>query len=221
MKLQFQFGAVLAALLMVGLLCWPASAQNFRLVAQTAAQQRRQARQLRREQLMQPKAPNAVRPGINPGNPQGAGNLNNLPPKAVERLQEMPPAQQEKFLQNNQRFQTLPPDQQARIRQSLQAWNRLTPSQQQDLRDRQQVWEQLTPAQKQEVQQNLVPRWQQLPPPRRQAIMQRLHALRDLSETDRQAKLNDPAFVQGLNPEDREMLTQLAHLHVGMAPDVP
>ena len=45
--------------------------------------------------------------------------------------------------------------------------------------------------------------------------------LRDLSEADRDAKLNDPAFVEGLSPEDREMLVQLAHLHVGMAPDPP
>ena len=75
------------------------------------------------------------------------GRLNNLPPKAIERLQDMPPDKQEQFLQNNQRFQNLPPDQQAQIRQRLQAWNRLTPAQQQDLRERQQVWEQMTPAQ--------------------------------------------------------------------------
>jgi hypothetical protein len=48
-----------------------------------------------------------------------------------------------------------------------------------------------------------------------------LHSLRNMTESARQAKLNDPAFVEGLNPEDREMLGQLAHLHVGMAPDSP
>jgi hypothetical protein len=31
--------------------------------------------------------------------------------------------------------------------------------------------------------------------------------------------LNDPGFTSGLTPEDRETLGQLAHLHVGMAPD--
>jgi hypothetical protein len=40
-----------------------------------------------------------------------------------------------------------------------------------------------------------------------------------LSESDRQARLNDPSFLGGLGLEDREMLGQLAHLHVGMAPD--
>jgi hypothetical protein len=79
----------------------------------------------------------------------------------------------------------------------------------------------MTPEQQRYVRQSLLPRWQQLPPLRRQALLQRLHSLRNMSEEDRQTKLNDPAFVQGLNPEDREMLGQLAHLHVGMAPDPP
>ena len=188
------------------------------MIAQTAAQQRREERRMRRQQLLQPKPLNPVGPGANPGN-ANVRNPNNLPPKAIERLQALPPDKQEKFLQNNQRFQNLPPQQQAQIRQRLEAWNRLTPAQQQDLRDRQQVWEQMTPTQQREVRQTLLPHWQQLAPPRRQAILQRLHSLRDLDETDRQAKLNDPAFVEGLNPEDREMLGQLAHLHVGMAPD--
>jgi Protein of unknown function (DUF3106) len=149
------------------------------------------------------------------------GNPNKVPSKAIERLQDMPPARQEQFLRNNQRFLSLPPEQQAQIRQRLQAWNRLTPGQQHALRDRQSVWEQMTPEQERNVRQSPLPRWEQMPPARLQAILQRLHSLRNMSETDRQARLNDPAFVEGLNPEDREMLGQLAHLHVGMAPDSP
>jgi len=130
-----------------------------------------------------------------------AGKANNLPPKAFERLEDMPPDRQEKFFQNNERFRNLPPDQQARIRQRLEAWNKLTPAQQQAFRERQRVWEQMTPDQRRQVQQTLLPRWRQLPPFRRQAIMQRLHQLRDLSEPERQSKLNDPSFVEGLNFE--------------------
>lgn len=161
---------------------------------------------------VRPRLPNALPP---------RGDPNKLPPQAIERLQDMPPQRQEQFLRNNQRFLSLPPEQQAQIRQRLEAWNRLTPDQRQALRDRQRVWEQMTPEQQRNVRQSLLPRWQQLPPPRRQGILQRLHSLRNMSEADRQAKLNDPAFVEGLNPEDREMLRQLAHLHVGMAPDPP
>src|ERR1700722_2660794 len=103
MKLRFHFAAVVTALLAAGLVCSPAFGQAFREIAQTAAQQRRAQRQLKRQQqLLKPNAPNAMRPG---------GTMNNLPPRAIERLQDMPPDRQEKFLQNNQRFQNLPPEQ--------------------------------------------------------------------------------------------------------------
>jgi uncharacterized protein DUF3106 len=208
MKLRFQLVAVLATWLAAGLLCGSAYGQRANAAPQ---QEGAPPRPLPRQQV-RPRIQNALPP---------RGNPNNLPPKAIERLQDMPPARQEQFLRNNQRFLSLPPQQQAQIRQRLEAWNRLTPAQQQALRDRQQVWEQMTPEQQRNVRQSLLPRWQQMPPARRQAILQRLHSLRDLSETERQAKLNDPAFTEGLNPEDREMLGQLAHLHVGMAPDSP
>src|ERR1700674_2509596 len=112
MKLRFQFGAVLAACLMAGSAYSPAFGQTFRGIAQTAAaQQRRAQRQLKRGQALKPTPLNPVRPGVNPGNPQGPRNPNNLAPQAIERLQDMPPDRQEKFLQNNQRFQNLAPDQ--------------------------------------------------------------------------------------------------------------
>jgi hypothetical protein len=206
MKLRFQLAPILAAVLTAGLMCSPAFGQKFKSAAQQEGQQRRAPQRPGR-----PNLPNALPPA----------SANNLPPKAIERLQELPPEQQEQFLRNNQRFNSLAPEQQAQIRQRLQAWNRLTPEQKQALRDRQRIWEQMTPEQRRYVQQSLFPRWKQLPPERRQAILQRLHSLRNMSEADRQAKLNDPAFVEGLNPEDREMLGQLAHLHVGMAPDSP
>jgi hypothetical protein len=208
MRLRLQFGTFLAAWMAAGFLCGPALAQKHA----SAPQQEETKPAPPPRPRVRPRLPNALPP---------AGNANNLPPKAIEKLQDLPPERQEKFLQNNERFQNLPPDQQAQIRQRLQAWNRLTPDQQQALRDRQHVWEQMTPEQRQYVRQSLLPRWQGLPGPRRQALLQRLHSLRNMSEADRQAKLSDPAFTEGLNPEDREMLGQLAHLHVGMAPDPP
>lgn len=209
MKRRFQFGFVLTAWMAAGLFCGSAYAQRSNAAAQQEGKPERPAPP--RAQV-RPRLRNAIPP---------AANVNKLPPKAIERLQDMPPQRQEQFLRNNQRYLSLPPEQQAQIRQRLEAWNRLTPDQQQALRDRQSVWEQMTPEQQRDVRQSLLPRWQQMPPARRQALLQRLHSLRNMTETERQAKLNDPAFVEGLNPEDREMLGQLAHLHVGMAPDPP
>jgi len=209
MKLRFQFGAVLTACLAVGFAGSSAAhAQRYSSAAQKEGTPPRPAAR----PPVRPKLPNALPP---------RGNPNNLPPKAIERVQDLPPEKQEQFLRNNERFNSLPPQQQAQIRQRLEAWNRLTPDQQQALRDRQRIWEQMTPDQRSYVQQSLFPRWKQLPGPRRQAILQRLHSLRSMSEADRQAKLNNPAFTEGLTSEDREMLGQLAHLHVGMAPDTP
>jgi Protein of unknown function (DUF3106) len=208
MKRRFQFAFFLTAWLAAGLLCGTASAQRSNAAAQQEGKPEPPSPRVR----LRPRLPNAIPP---------APNVNKLPPKAIERLQDMTPERQEQFFRNNQRFQNLPPEQQAQIRQRLEAWNRLTPEQQQALRDRQRVWEQMTPEQQRNVRQSLLPRWQQMPPPRRQAILQRLHSLRNMTEAERQAKLSDPAFVEGLNPEDREMLGQLAHLHVGMAPDSP
>jgi hypothetical protein len=208
MKRRFQFGFVLAAWLMAGLLCGTAHAQRSNAAAPQEGEPERPVPRLR----LRPRLRNAIPP---------APNANRLPPKAIERLQDMTPQRQEQFFRNNQRFQNLPPQQQAQIRQRLDAWNRLTPEQQQALRDRQSVWEQMTPEQQRNVRQSLLPRWQQMPPMRRQAILQRLHSLRNMDEAERQTKLNDPAFTDGLNPDDREMLGQLAHLHVGMAPDAP
>jgi predicted Fe-S protein YdhL (DUF1289 family) len=202
MRRRSQFGTLLSAFLTVGLLCSPVFGQKLHKIGQAEAPPPR-------AQFPQPRGPNG-------GNP---GKATSLPPKVFERLEDMPPDRQEKFFQNNERFRNLPPDQQARIRQRLQAWNKLTPGQQQAFRERQRVWEQMTPDQRRQVQQTLLPRWRQLPPFRRQAIMQRLHQLRDLSEPERESKLNDPSFVEGLNFEDREMLSQLAHLRVGMAPE--
>lgn len=208
MKLRYQLVNVAAIWLAAALLCGSAYAQRTNAAPQQEAEP---PRPVPRQQV-RPRLQNALPP---------AGNANNLPPKAIERLQDLPPGRQEQFMRNNQRFLSLPPEQQAIIRQHLEAWNRLTSGQQQELRDRQHIWEMMTLAQKRYVNQVLLPRWSQLAVERRQAILQRLHTLRNLTEPDRQAKLNDPSFTEGLNPEDREMLGQLAHLHVGMAPDSP
>src|SRR5713101_5250533 len=79
----------------------------------------------------------------------------------------------------------------------------------------------MSPEQQRHVREDLLPKWQQLPPERRQAILRRLSALRNLSESERVAKLNDSAFLQGLNPEDRGTLRELAGLRVGTPPEPP
>jgi len=170
-----------------------------------------------------PVAPKNAAPannGSKPVNPAANPRAAGLPPAWLERLQDMPPADQERFLNNNARFREMTPEQQARIRQNLQQWNQLSPQQRQEMRNRQKVWASLTPQEREYVRDTILPRWQNLLPERKALVSQRLRQLQGLDDAQRQAKLNDPAFVEGLNPDEQEMLRSLSRLRVG-AGDAP
>ena len=79
----------------------------------------------------------------------------------------------------------------------------------------------MTPEQQRYVREELLPKWQQLPQDRRQVIMGKLRALRGLSDSERAAKLNEPNFLQGLNPDERVMLRELGNLRAGSPPEPP
>ncbi len=140
------------------------------------------------------------------------GQASDLPRRWLEQLQRLDPAEQERFLKNNQRFKSLAPEQQDLIRNRLQAWNALPAEQRQELLERQQIWEQLPPEQRQQVRDSLLPRWQSLAPARRQVILGKLRELRELDATQRNDKLNDEGFLENLNPDERQMLRDLAGL---------
>jgi Protein of unknown function (DUF3106) len=145
------------------------------------------------------------------GQPNVRG-MAGLPPKWVERLQDLPPDQQQRFLQNNEQFQHLPAQRQEQIRRNLERWNKLTPEQKQQARAAEQAFERMTPQQRQYVQNVLLPKWQVMPQERRQVINQHLKMLGNMSPSTQQAALNDPKFVQGLSPDERAMLRELNSL---------
>jgi len=66
----------------------------------------------------------------------------------------------------------------------------------------------------------LAPKWKELPANRQRAIQQRLGVLQNMPESARNQHLNDPNFTRGMSEEDKAMLRDLSHLHVG-APDPP
>ncbi len=171
-----------------------------------------------------------ARPGENDRRPMPGENSardfrNNVPPNSqhpmVDRLGQMSPQERERFFQNDERFHNLPPQEQAQIRQRFQNWDRITPQQRQDMREREQVWQRMTPDQRQHVRNDVMPKWQQLPPDRRQAIQQRLRVLQNMPERARNQRLDDPNFTRGMSEEDKAMLRDLSHLHVGGPPDAP
>jgi hypothetical protein len=141
--------------------------------------------------------------------------LLDLPPRWTERLQNMTPAQQDKFLNNNARFRNLPAEQQAQIRQRLQTLNKLPPEERRAVIERERVWQQMTPEQQRHVRDTLLPTWRNLAPARRQILLRRLHDLRGLDDAQRAAKLNDDNFTAGLSADERQMLRDLSALRVG------
>ena len=163
--------------------------------------------------------PRAALPRASMTRPPSAldGRIADLPPQWIEQLQEMGPAEQERFLSNNARFRSLPVQRQAQIRRRLRTWNGLTFERQQALLERQQIWEQLPPAQRRQVRESLLPRWQTLPAVRRQAILAKLRELRGLDGALRKSKLNDESFLENLNADERQMLRELSNLGVGEA----
>jgi hypothetical protein len=140
-----------------------------------------------------------------------------MPQKWMTKLQQMSPAEQERFLDNNRRFQNLPAWRQEEIRARLKQWNSLTPEQKQTLIRRAQILERMSPAERREIRQVILPEWRQLPPDRRQVLKRKLLELRGLNDAEREKRLNDPAFEQGLSPQEQDLLEKLSKLKVGPA----
>lgn len=182
--------------LLMGLVAEPACAQNGRRVP--VLQQRNEAK---RE--------------ANPNGQKGKPNaraMEGLPSKWNERLRDMPPEEQQRFMQNNEQFQHLPPERQDQIRRNLQRWNNLSPEQKQRARQAEAALERMTPEQRQYVRNTLLPKWQAMPVERRQVLNRHLAMLRNMNPATQQAALNDPRFMEGLSPDEQSMLRDLNSL---------
>jgi hypothetical protein len=143
-----------------------------------------------------------------PGNEQARGNASRAqvaapPPNVQDRLRNMTPQDRQRLTQNEQRLR------------------QLSPAQQQEMRDRARVWQQMTPEQRDHIRNDVLPKWKQMPPDRQKAIQQRLGVLRNMPESARNRHLDDPSFTRGMSDEDRQMLRDLSHQHVGGPPEPP
>jgi hypothetical protein len=119
-----------------------------------------------------------------------------------ERLRNISPQERSRLAENQRKFNQLPPQKQQDMKRAAENWQRLTPDQQSHLRN------------------DVLPKWQQLPSDRQRAIQNRLGVLRNMPESARNRHLDDPNFTRGMSEDDRQMLRDLSHEHVG-APDRP
>jgi hypothetical protein len=139
----------------------------------------------------------------------------------IQKMRQLPPAQRERFFQNSPAFQRMPPEQQNKIRQRFNRRDHMTQQQKIDQTEKEAVWAKMTPEQREHIKSDVFPRYQQLPPERQKAINRRLEILKNMPESARNQRLSDPKFTEGMNDEDKAMLHDLSHMHVGGPPDPP
>jgi hypothetical protein len=214
MKRIRKFGYAFASLLVVCSLSLPAVAQKEKSGSTPPPAQNNKNTQ-NNNSHNQTSGPNSNNKAVN------EERKANLPPKFVENMEDMSPEQQERFMKNNERFKNMSPQQQAQIRQRMQHWNSLTPQQRIQSRQREQILASMTPGEQKYVRQQIYPQWNAMPRARRVVMVQHLHQLDGLSDSEREAKLNDPAFSQGLNPDEKVMLPYLSRLRIGTTPEPP
>lgn len=221
MKRLSQFASLVSTLFVVCLFCLPVSAQKGARKPSPPPENNKSATNNSNSPYNTNN--NSAAQQNNKGNKQPGNGRQafNVPPKFVEHLQDMSPEQQERFMANNERFRNMTPQRQAQIRRNLQHWNSLTPEQRIMLRQRQAAMAQMTPQELQYVNQQLKPLWQNMAPARRLVVLRHVRQLDGLTDSERDAKLRDPAFAQGLTPEEQEMIPFLHRLRVGTAPEPP
>jgi Protein of unknown function (DUF3106) len=148
------------------------------------------------------------------------------PPSAAQRHggdwlrthRDLPPAEQQKALQNDPQFRKLPPQQQQRLVNRLNNFNSLSPQAQQQRLNRIETWEHLTPQQKSQARQ-LASQWQQLPAQRKQVMKTAIGDLRAMPPDQRERVLESDRFRGMFSDQERNMLRETTKLP--LAPAVP
>jgi uncharacterized protein DUF3106 len=236
MKRRIQFRKWLLAAAGIALLALPSAGQKHenRPPQQPRQQQPKPPRQERRQQQQanrkgQNNRPNNDRPRNAAPNresqnrqPESMGMIGgNRPPNArgesgQPNLNPNRPPNANNSQAKPKRFQDLSPKE----KQNYEKFNRLPPQRQQEIRDNARAWGKLTGEQQNHIKNEVFPKWQQMSPQRQRAIRQRLGVLQNMPESARNQHLNDPNFTRGMSDEDKAMLRDLSHMHVG-APDPP
>ena len=139
----------------------------------------------------------------------------------VDQMRSLTPQQRDQVLQNSRAFQNLSPDKQSKIRQQFNQWDKMTPQQRADQQIKEDNWRRMTPEQRDHIKNEVLPKWKQMPWDRQQVMKQKLGVLQNMPESARNQRLNDPNFTQGMSEDEKSMLKDLSHTHVGGAPEPP
>jgi hypothetical protein len=134
----------------------------------------------------------------------------------LRRYKDLPPAEQERELQNDPGFRRLSPERQQQLRQRLQHFSSLPPQQQLRMLNRMETWEHLTPEQKQQAR-RIFSQIRQLPPARQRAVDTAIHDLRTMPPDQRERVIDSERFKGMFSDQERDMMRGATRLPLAPA----
>lgn len=129
----------------------------------------------------------------------------------LRRYKDLPPAEQERALQNDPGFRHLSPPQQQRLRQRLQHFSSLPPQRQLQVLNRMETWEHLTPEQKQQARQTFA-QMRQLPPDRQRMVRTAVRDLASMPPAQRERVIDSDRFKGMFSDQERDIIRGASRL---------
>lgn len=152
-----------------------------------------------------PQVPNSYQPHLNGPGPHHGDWL--------RKYMALPPAQQEKQLQQDPSFRSLPPQKQDQLLDRLRNFNSQPPEQKAKILNRMETFEHMTPAQ-QATARNLFQRYRNLPDDQRSKVSQAYRRLRGMPPQARNQLLSSDEFRNGYTDDERDLLRGMTDLNV-------
>ena len=130
----------------------------------------------------------------------------------LRKFSNLPPAQQEKQLENDPMFRSLTPDRQQHLLNRLRNFNSLSPDKKEQILNRMETYEHLPP-ERQAQARTLFQQYQGLPPDQRSQVSQEYRKLRQMSPDQRAQYFNSDEFHNNLNDQQRDLLRGMSELY--------
>src|SRR5215469_4467384 len=134
----------------------------------------------------------------------------------LRQFSNVPPAQQEKQLENDPMFRSLSPDKQQHLLNRLRNFNSLSPDKKEQILNRMETYEHLPP-EKQAQARSLFQQYQGLPPDQKSQVSQEYRKLRQMSPEQRTQYFNSDDFHNNLNDQQRDLLRGMSELYPSTA----
>ena len=152
-----------------------------------------------------PQVPNSYQPHLNGPGPHHGDWL--------RKYMALPPAQQEKQLQQDPSFRSLPPQKQDQLLDRLRNFNSQPPEQKAKILNRMETFEHMTPAQ-QAAARNLFQRYRNLPEDQKSKVSQAYRRLRGMPPQARSQLLSSDEFRNGYTEDERDLLRGMTDLNL-------